>query len=110
MLVAPPPAPNWMPTSGLAFMPARCTASISSSQSSVGSVMNPAEISMMSNPSSRHSAMYLRTASDPWVSTYSMNPPVETSTPCSWHSSFSSRTTLRGMSENDPPAYFRLST
>ena len=105
-----PPAPNWMPTSGFAFSPVFCTFSTSRSQSSVGIVMKPLEISMMSNPSSLHSSMYLWTASRPCVSTYSMKPPVETRTLCSWQRPVSSRTASRGIRLNEPAANLREST
>ena len=110
VVVAPPPAPCWMPTSGLAFSPASCTASMRRSQSSVGRVMKPAEISMMSKPRRAHSSMYWCTASSPCVSTYSMNPPVETSTSWSWARSSRDCTSSSGIRLKEPPANLRLST
>ena len=66
----------------LPFNPDLRTNSVSRSQSSVEMEMNPAEISIISNPSLSHSATYCRTASLPWASTCSRNPPVETRARC----------------------------
>ena len=105
-----PPAPNWMPTSGLAFSPAFCTFSTSRSQSSVGMVMKPLEISMMSKPSAVHS----------------LDVPVHRVRPLGQHvldeaaggdqhvvlvaRSMSSLTAWRGIRVKEPPANFSEST
>src|SRR5262249_42361193 len=65
-------------------------------------VMKPLETSMMSKPTSLHSVTYLLTASLPCVTTYSMNPPVETSTSCRWHTSITWRRASRGSRVNEP--------
>lgn len=57
-----PPAPNWIPHSGLAVRPAACTLSTMRSQSSGGREMKPADISMTSRLRSLHLRRYLSTA------------------------------------------------
>jgi hypothetical protein len=49
---------------------------------SVGIEMSPLEISMMSNPTSRHSRMYAGTSSGFRARTRSIKPPVDTRTLC----------------------------
>src|SRR3990172_2497922 len=105
-----PPAPNWMPTSGFAFIPSSWTLATMPSRSSSGTLMNPLDTSTMSNPVSRHYSRYRSTIPGPWVNTRSMNPPVDTRTSCSWQVSIRSETAFFGLSRKDPPLNLKMST
>ena len=68
-----------------------------------GSTIHSEENSVLEEEITVHSGLYRQIGR-------AGKPPVETSTACSWQTSLSARTAWRGISANEPPAYFSVST